>query len=90
MMSRGTLLDTLAPLKYHGPMADSLFVFLLGGSGAAMEDKEDGRLRGQADLFLYVFLMLPQQFRMQPDIPGLIHAVHIAETGGNREIGADR
>jgi hypothetical protein len=70
-------------------VADGLLVLLLGRAGAAVEDEEDGLVRGRADLLLDVQLVLLEQLGVQADVAGLVDAVHVAEASSNREVGAD-
>lgn len=70
-------------------VADGLLVFCLGGSGTTVENEEDGLVIGGADLLLDVGLVLLEQLRVQADVAGLVDTVHVTETGGDGEVGAD-
>lgn len=70
-------------------VADRLLVFLLGGTRAPVEDEVDGLVLVGADLLLDVGLVLAQKLGVQTDVAGLVDTVHITETSGNGEVGAD-
>lgn len=70
-------------------VADSLLVLLLGRAGATVEDKEDGLVRGGVGLLLDVGLVLLEKLGVETDVAGLVDTVHITETSGNGEVGAD-
>lgn len=54
-----------------------------------MEDQEDWLVLFGVDLVLDVLLVLAQQFRVELDVAGLVHAMYIAEAGGDGEVWAD-
>ena len=54
-----------------------------------MEDEEDRLLILRALLLLHVLLVFAQQLWAQLDVAGLVDAVHVAEAGGDGEVGAD-
>lgn len=66
-----------------------LGVLLLGGTGATVEDEEDGLVRLGAEFLLDVQLVLLEQLGVELNVAGLVDTVDITETSGNREVGAD-
>jgi len=70
-------------------VANGLLVFGLGGTGATVEDEEDGLVLGGLGLLLDVGLVLGEQLRVQTDVTGLVDTVNIAEASGNGEVGAN-
>ena len=54
-----------------------------------MEDKEDRLVALGGFLFLNIFLMLVEQFRVEADIAWLVNTVDVAKAGGNGEIRGD-
>ena len=70
-------------------VADSLLVLLLGGAGAAVEDKEDGLLLLGLGLLLDVGLVLLEELGVQADVAGLVDTVDVTEASGDREVGGD-
>lgn len=53
-----------------------------------MEDEVEGLLLA-AELLLGIELVLVEEFGMEADVAGLVHAVDVAEGSGNGEVGAD-
>jgi hypothetical protein len=70
-------------------VADGLLVLLLAGTRATVEDEEDGLVLLGADLLLDVGLVLLQKLGVELDVAGLVDTVHITESSGNGEVGAD-
>lgn len=70
-------------------VADGLLVLLLGRARATVEDEEDWLVLVGLGLLLDELLVLGQQLRVQADISGLVDTVDVAESSGNREVGAD-
>lgn len=68
---------------------DGVEVVLFAGSGATVEDEEDGLLVLGALLVLHVLLVLAEQLGPELDVAGLIHTVHVAEAGGDGEVRRD-
>ena len=68
---------------------DGVKVLLLGGTGATVEDEEDGfvffGLKGGLD----VLLVLSEKLRVQLDIARLVYTMDVAETSSNGEVGGD-
>lgn len=70
-------------------VADSLLVLLLGGTGATVEDEEDGLVLLGAESLLDVGLVLGEQLGVETDVTGLVDTVNVTEASGDGEVGAD-
>mmetsp|Transcript_30637 Transcript_30637/g.62551 ORF Transcript_30637/g.62551 Transcript_30637/m.62551 type:complete len:269 (+) Transcript_30637:549-1355(+) len=64
---------------------DSSCNLLISGTGATVHDKEDGKIRLTADLFLGVSLVLSKALRLEGDISRLVHTMDIAKGSSNGE-----
>lgn len=54
-----------------------------------MEHQEQGLVLLCVDLLLGIGLVLAEEFRVQANVAGLVHAVDIAESSGNGEVWGD-
>jgi len=54
-----------------------------------VENEEDGLVLRLTGLFLDIRLVLAEELGVQLDVTGFVHAVDVAEAGGNGEVGAD-
>lgn len=70
-------------------VADGLLVLGLGGTGATVEDEEDGLVLGGSGLLLDVGLVLAEELGVETNVAGLVDTVDVTETSGNGEVGAD-
>ena len=71
-----------------GPVADGLADLLPGGTGSAVEDEVHG-LGSRAERLLDVILGILEDGGLELHVAGLVDAVHVAEGGRDREVGAD-
>lgn len=93
----GTYADTgeVSPLSVgvnvhlDDAVLDSSLDLVLGGTGTTMEDEEEGLLFLATELPFGVGLMLVEQLGVEADVSGLVHAVNVAEGGGDGEVGGD-
>jgi hypothetical protein len=70
-------------------VANGLLVLGLGGTGATVEDEEDGLVLLGADLLLNILLVTREELGVELDVAGLVDTVNITETSGNGEVGGD-
>mmetsp|Transcript_43752 Transcript_43752/g.115710 ORF Transcript_43752/g.115710 Transcript_43752/m.115710 type:complete len:400 (+) Transcript_43752:317-1516(+) len=73
----------------HDTVAHGLVDVGLLRAGAAMEDEVEGLLDAVAELGRHVLLEGVEQVRLQLHVAGLVHAVHVAEGGGDGELLGD-
>lgn len=70
-------------------VANGLLVLGLGGTGATVEDEENGLVLLGANLLLDVLLVTREELGVELDVAGLVDTVNITETSGNGEVGGD-
>jgi len=87
--SKVGVLQVSVQVDLDDTVANGLLELLLGGSGATVEDKEDGLVLLGLGLLLDVSLVLAEELRVQLDVAGLVDTVDVSEAGGNGEVGAD-
>ena len=70
-------------------MLDSGADLVLLGTGATVEDKEDGVLLVTLDLGTDVLLVLAEELGLERHVTGLVDTVDVTESSGDGEVGAD-
>ena len=83
------ILRVRVDVHFDHPVLDPLSVLLFAAAGPAVEDEEDGLGVFGAGLLLDERLVLLEELGVQLHVAGLIDAVHVAEGGRDREVGAD-
>lgn len=84
------LLEISVQVDFDNTVRDTLLKLLLGASGTAVKDQEEGLLLLRSDLLLSVRLVLSEKLRVQLDVAGLVHTVDVSESSGDGEVRRDR
>jgi len=85
-----SLLEISVQVNLDNTVADASVKLFLGGTGATVEDEEQGLVLGGVDLLLGVGLVLAQELGVEVHVSGLVDSVDVSESGGDGEVGGDR